>query len=328
MTLSTIHRLLLLCVLALLPLAAGEVPHETPWKTRHVVILVIDGPRWTETWGRAGRDLIPVRATVLAPQGVLFTDMANDGPTYTNAGHAALVTGFHQEINNNGLELPINPTLTQRLVAAGIAPTQAWVVSSKDKLEILTDSKGPGWHHRHVSSSDCGKGGGGVGAGYRDDATTLERAKAVISQHHPRFMLINFREPDSSGHAKDWDAYLKGIRDTDGYAGKVWEHIQADAQMKDRTTVFITNDHGRHLDGHQDGFISHGDDCPGCHKIELLAMGPDFKRGIVIERHRNQLDVAVTAAALLGLTIPGSTGELMSELFAEAGAVPAAKETR
>jgi hypothetical protein len=25
---------------------------------------VVDGPRWTETWGRAGRDLIPVRATV------------------------------------------------------------------------------------------------------------------------------------------------------------------------------------------------------------------------------------------------------------------------
>lgn len=312
-----LSRLLLsvLLLLSALVTTAGAGEDAAPaWKTRHVVILVIDGPRWTETWGKPGRDLIPVRDKVLAPQGVLLSDMANDGPTYTNAGHSALTTGFHQEINNSGLELPRNPSITQRLIAAGSDPKQVWVVSSKDKLQILTDSTAKEWKNKHICSADCGKDG--HGSGYRSDEVTLERVLSVVADHRPRFMLINFRGPDSSGHGKDWDGYLANIKTTDEYAGKIWDRIQADPQMKDATTLFITNDHGRHLDGHKDGYISHGDDCAGCRKIELLAIGPDFKKGTVSDVHRCQIDVAVTAAALLGLTIPGSEGKVMTELFA------------
>lgn len=308
------RRFLLFALVALVGGFLHAADEVVPgWKTRHVVILVIDGPRWTETWGKPGRDLIPVRDKVLAPQGVRLSDMANDGPTYTNAGHSALTTGFHQEINNSGRELPRNPSLTQRLIATGVDAQQVWIVASKDKLQILTDSAHPEWKRKHVCSSDCGTDG--IGSEYRDDAITFERVKNVISTHHPRFLLINFREPDSSGHAKDWERYLKHIGITDSYAGAVWEHIQADPVMKDRTTLFITNDHGRHLDGHKDGFISHGDECAGCRKIELLAIGPDFKKGVVSDVHRCQIDVAVTSAALLGLSIPGSEGAVMGELF-------------
>jgi hypothetical protein len=309
---------LMLMVLALccaLSVQAGEAAAATTWKTRHVVILVIDGPRWTETWGKPGRDLIPVRDKVLAPQGVVLSDMANDGPTYTNAGHSALTTGFHQEINNSGQELPRNPSITQRLIATGVDAKQVWIVASKDKLQILTDCAHPEWKRKGVCSSDCGTDG--IGSKYRDDAITFERAKQVLTTHRPRFMLINFKEPDSSGHGKKWEQYLENIRITDRYAGAIWELIQADPEMKDRTTLFITNDHGRHLDGHKDGYISHGDDCAGCRKIELLAMGPDFKRGVTTDVHRSQIDVAMTAAALLGLTIPGSEGKVMSELFVD-----------
>jgi hypothetical protein len=309
------HLLLILLLAVAGTVSAADAPPASAFKTRHVVVLVIDGPRWTETWGKPGRDLIPVRDRILAPQGVLLSDMANDGPTYTNAGHSALTTGFHQEINNSGQELPRNPSITQRLVAAGIDPLQVWLVTSKDKLQILADSTASEWKHRHLCSTDCGKEG--AGSGYRQDPLTLERAKAVITKHRPRYLLINFREPDSSGHAKKWDEYLANIRATDDYAGQIWAHIQADAQMKDATTLFITNDHGRHLDGHKDGYISHGDDCAGCRKIELLAIGPDFKRGVVSDVHRSQIDVAATSAALLGLTIPGSPGKVMDELFAK-----------
>ena len=185
-------------------------------------------------------------------------------------------------------------------------------------LAAFTDSAAKGWNHRHVCSSDCGKDG--AGSGYREDRVTFERVKAVISEQHPRFLLINFKEPDGSGHAKKWDEYLANIQITDEYAGQVWAHIQAEPQMKDTTTLFITNDHGRHLDGHKDGYISHGDDCAGCRKIELVAIGPDFKRGITSDVHRSQIDVAVTAAALLGLTHPGSEGKVMTELFSEPAA--------
>jgi phosphopentomutase len=127
-------------------------------------------------------------------------------------------------------------------------------------------------------------------------------------------MLINLKQPDASGHANKWEAYRQGIRDGDAFAGALWKLLRDEAPFAGETALFITNDHGRHLDGHHDGFVSHGDDCAGCRKIQLLALGPQFRRGAVVERHANQLDVAVTAAAILGLAIPGSNGRVLDEL--------------
>lgn len=294
---------------------AGEAP---VFAAKRVVILVIDGPRWTETFGEPQRQYVPVQDKELLPQGVFFSDCANDGPTYTNAGHAALVTGFHQDINNNGLELPANPSIFQLwLKQSGAPATDAWVVSSKDKLQILTDSRAKGWNHQHVCSQDCGKDGGGVGAGYRDDATTRKRALELLRQHKPHAMLINLKEPDASGHGKRWEGYLQGIRDGDAFAGELWKVLRDEAPFAGETALFITNDHGRHLDGHKDGFISHGDDCAGCRKIQLIALGPGFRKGAVVTRHTNQTDVAATAAAILGLTLPGSAGRVLTELVSE-----------
>jgi Type I phosphodiesterase / nucleotide pyrophosphatase len=307
-------RLLSLCVLS--AFLSTVVCAETIYKTKYVYILVVDGPRWTETWGEPQRQYIPVRNTVLAPLGVVCLEAYNDGPTYTNAGHTALVTGHYQPINNSGLELPAFPTLTQYVLRdKQLAREQAWIISSKDKLQILTNSRAAEWKHQFVCSFYCGLDGTGVGAGYGTDDVTLRVTKEVISKHRPHFMLVNFKEPDASGHANNWDNYLEGIRTTDRYVGELWSFIQSDPELKDRTTVFITNDHGRHPDGHLDGFISHGDLCPGCKKIELLAMGPDFQRGVVSKQRCGQIDIAVTAAELLGVNLAGSSGRVLSELF-------------
>jgi hypothetical protein len=308
----------------LLLLTGALAPAAEPGQrlTRRVVILVVDGPRWSETWGEPTRQYIPHRATELAPQGVLFTHFRNQGPTYTNAGHTALVTGVYQEINNSGLDLPAHAGLFQHYLAATRAPaTDAWLISSKDKLRILSDCLDPAWRHAFTCSIDCGVDGNG-GGGYRDDAITAQHIQTLLPQHHPHLVLINLKQVDACGHAKDWPGYLKGIRDTDEIVAKTWDLIQHDAQLKDQTALFITNDHGRHLDGVKDGFVSHGDDCPGCHQIELLAMGPDFKRGATVDVERGQIDVAVTAAALLGFALPDSSGKVIPELFADPALVP------
>ncbi len=290
--------------------------------TKRVVIVVVDGPRWSETWGEPTRSHIPQRATVLAPQGVLFTRFRNQGPTYTNAGHTALCTGVYQEINNSGLELPGHASIFQHYLAATRAPvTDAWLISSKDKLRVLSDCLDPAWRHAATCSIDCGVDGNG-GGGYRDDAITAQHIRTLLPQHHPHLVLINLKQVDACGHAKDWPGYLQGIRDTDAIVAQTWDVIQHDAEMAGQTALFITNDHGRHLDGIKDGFVSHGDDCLGCRQIELLAIGPDFKRGATVDIERGQIDVAVTAAALLGFALPDSRGTVIPELFADPALVP------
>ena len=89
--------------------AAEATPTVSKYKTKRVIILVIDGPRYSETWGDPARQYIPMQNKEMLPQGVLYTQFKNNGPTYTNAGHSALTTGFYQPINNSGKELPKNP---------------------------------------------------------------------------------------------------------------------------------------------------------------------------------------------------------------------------
>lgn len=301
---------------AQVPASAPAAPPTITPRATHVVILVLDGPRWTETWGEPTRQYIPRMAKDLAPAGALWTDFANDGPTYTEAGHAAMTTGFYQEIDNHGGALPAHPSLLQKVVqaAAGRADA-AWLITSKDKLATLTDSSDPAWRGQWPCRSDCGTGGRGVGAGYRGDAETGEHVLATLVRDHPRFMLVNFKQPDAAGHGGDWNGYLQGIRDGDAFAAKLWATIQADPALKDATDLFVTDDHGRHLDGHRDGYVSHGDSCVGCRHIMLFGLGPDLPAGAVFTGHRGLIDLAATVARILAVSLEGSSGHVLDELW-------------
>jgi predicted AlkP superfamily pyrophosphatase or phosphodiesterase len=287
------------------------------FKTQHAVIVVMDGARYTETWGDPSRQYIPRIAQELAPQGVVLTQfkILPPGRTETNPGHATLTTGIYQSIQNNGKEFPKNPSLFQVfLKQTGRPATDAWVITSKDKLFVLGDCTDPDWKGRYLPSLHCGINGDGTG-GYREDSVTLAEAKKALLTHAPALALINFRGPDSLGHANDWPGYLASIRAVDGYVADLWNAIQTHPTLRNTTTLILTNDHGRHDDQHG-GFQNHGDDCEGCSHVLCVALGPDFKRGLISETPRQQTDVAATLAQLLGIKMPKIAGTPMTELLA------------
>jgi hypothetical protein len=130
----------LYCFLILVPVhAAAEI---SKYKTENVIVLIMDGPRYTETWGDSTHQYIPHMANDMAQHGVIYSDFRNNGPTYTNAGHTAICTGIYQRIDNMGKELPKKPSMFQYwLKAKGKPQNAAYVIASKDKLEILTNCK-------------------------------------------------------------------------------------------------------------------------------------------------------------------------------------------
>jgi len=296
---------------------AGDALPE--FKAKHVILLVIDGERFSETWGDPAHENIPRRAKELAPQGALFTRCFNDGGTYTVPGHCALLNGHHEELQGNGAESPAHPTLFQLLLAGGAPVNQAWFVASKEKLAPLMDCSDPAWKGRFQARSDFGNGK--IGSGNREDSATMLRARQALSEHALRFMALNLKDPDISGHHRDWNGYLNSIQNSDALAADFWVWIQSQPVLADKTALIITNDHGRHIEGRVEGFASHGDGCSGCRHIGLLALGPDFKRNVVLEERHDQRDIAATLALLLHVNLQKSEGKPIRELF-ESGVIP------
>ena len=284
---------------------------QTNYTTKYVYILVIDGPRYSETYGEPTCKYSPILCDSLKHEGTFYANFKNNGPTYTVPGHTAIVTGTYQRISNAGTALPKEPNIFQYfLKATGKDSTAAYVVASKGKLDVLVNTSHKKWNSQFVASTYCGPNGNGLGYG-RDDKTFAKTAELVQSANPPQLMLINLLAVDVYGHANNWDKYLESITQTDLYAAKLWQMIQENPVLRNQTTLFITNDHGRHLDGVRSGFVNHGCRCEGCRHISLLVLGPDTPKGVVVTEEAEMTDISKTIAEILHFEMPTSKGELL-----------------
>lgn len=298
-------------VFLLLPFVS--VNGQESFSTKHVILVVMDGARYQETFGDSLHQYIP-NLQRLKSEGVLYTNFYNNGPTLTNSGHVSILTGNYRRIKNNGTQLPPFPSMFQYFIKEkNKDKTTAWIVSSKSKLEMLANTSDKKWWNRYMPMTYCGVKGQSVA--YEGDNKNYEKVKEVISNYHPELMLVNYLEADARGHNNNWDGYLGGIKNIDLLVNNLWEFVQNDPVMKNSTTILVTNDHGRHNDGHKDGFKEHGDNCSGCRHIFLLGLGPDFKTNTIITEPAELIDIPSTIAYLLNFSIPSSKGRVLKEML-------------
>lgn len=289
--------------------------HSQDFKSKYSIILVIDGPRYSETFGDTSCQYIPLMGKKLIKEGVFFENFKNNGPTYTVPGHTAMTTGNYQRISNSGTNLPSRPSIFQYYLKATNAPkSDAYIVASKGKLDVLANTKNKKWRNQYVASTYCGPNGVGVGYG-NDDKTFSKVIELVSGNNPPHLMLINLLAVDVYGHANNWKKYLESIKVCDKYTDSLWKVIQSNPILKDNTTLFITNDHGRHLDGRRTGFVSHGDNCSGCRHISLLVLGPDIQKGKIIKQEAELIDISKTISKMMHFEMPTSNGRFLEELF-------------
>ena len=270
---------------------------ELPASPR-VIIAVIDGARYSETFG-SGATYIPNIWNNLRPQGTIYTSFYNDGYTETNPGHSSIITGTWQHIANDGSERPHMPTIFEYFrEQLGSLESDNYVVTGKSKLNILTYSTYTGYGSNYRAAESC----------YNvSDQTTYTNLVTAMDTYHPDLIIVNFADVDRSGHTGNWTNYTTDIQEVDGLIYNLWDKIQNDSYYQDSTTLFVTNDHGRHDDAHG-GFTNHGDDCEGCRHIILLALGRNVPAGQVISDYRVQTDLAPTVGDLIGFSTPYATG--------------------
>ncbi|MFN4911320.1 MAG: alkaline phosphatase family protein [Flavobacteriales bacterium] len=280
------------------------------YQSENLVIIVMDGARYSETFGDTSHAYIPLLWNSMRDSGVIFTEFYNQGTTFTMNGHVAMTTGFYQEIPNDGTMLPNYPSLFQYWNKKNDpSGAQSWLICSKDKLEVLGNTNDYRFKNQYLPSSDCGNAGNG--SGYRSDSITFLRALSCLENQKPNLLLVNFKEPDFSGHTGNWNAYVEGIQKTDAYAFQLWQYLQTDPHYKGKTTFLFTNDHGRH----DYDFKNHGDQCQGCKHLFLYAEGPDFRKGATVNQPYSLVDLHATCKELLHLLEAQSTGKVIQELF-------------
>ena len=264
---------------------------------QNVVIIVIDGARYTEMFGADSLN-IPRIWTQLRPFGTIWTNFRNDGITKTDPGHASIATGTWQSIDNKGVFRPTQPTIFEYFRKASGAPeSAAAVVVGKLKLDILAFSTHINYGAKYKASTFIGK----------DDTSVVRKLKKALRQNHPKLTLVNLPSTDAAGHSGNWTRYLSAIHVADSLIYDIWQMLQADSLYRSNTTLFVTNDHGRH-DNLHGGFKNHGDDCEGCRHIMLFAIGRGFPVNTVVTKRRTQCDIAPTAGELLSFPTLYSTG--------------------
>jgi len=289
--------------------------------SQNVVIVIIDGARYSETFGDSTRAFIPAM-DLISKSGTYIDEFYNDSMTWTSRAIPALWSGTWTEVRDTIYQgvpnlYSVKPSIFEyfRKQTNSDANSAYYFIHKIPSvwLQSFHPDYGPDWWQTNHAEGDT------------FDVRVWNEAKLVMATHHPRLAWLYISNVDWNGHQGIWDNYTRSIEIADSIVGAVWDFIQNDSIYKDNTTMFVTNDHGRHDDANG-GYTGHGDGCPGCRRIMFLAVGPDIKQNYVSTKNRRIPDLAVTMAGVFGVDAEYATGEFMAEIF-NTGTVGTTSET-
>lgn len=297
--------------LALLALSLAAPAHAAD----RVVIVVLDGLRATEGFDDPDHRFIPHMALDLAPQGSLARSCDNNGLTITIPGHAAIGSGRYQNLPDDGSVRSVFPLLWEYFRDQTSQPARSTVIpTTKGKIRCLSYST---WGT--YGTPDSARV---IGPTWDDTVTTSEfLTDMAVSQ--PVVSMLNFGSIDGAAHTGNWEGYTRQIQVADSCVAAIWSRIQGDPFYRNRTDLIVTGDHGRHSEGYG-AWSDHGDGCPGCRRIPLLALGPDFRVGHVSWTACEQIDICKTLASALGISAPYAGGRVLTELLESPAGIPEA----
>ena len=296
-----------LALTVVLAIAARPVHAE---HADRVVVVVIDGLRYSESLGDRSGSFTP-RMAALCSLGTRVESFLNDGDTWTKAAIPASWMGgwFGSRdtvLDGQATQYALKPTFFEAYrKQLDRADTDCiYFINWVNGLwrQSFDPAYGPSWWpHTHMAGDS--------------DTAVWNEFLSVVPLYHPRLVYLYLAGVDGAGHSRSWAQYTGAIAIADGIVGDLWTWLQADTFYTGRTDVFVTNDHGRHDDAHG-GFAGHGDGCPGCRTIMLLAVGPDFAAKRLCAGPHSLTDLAPTVGEVLGFTTPWATGHMMADLFA------------
>ncbi|MBN8547101.1 MAG: alkaline phosphatase family protein [Ignavibacteria bacterium] len=298
-----LYKISLYLILFLSPLMA-QMPD------RYVILVIVDGARYSETLGDTSGRFTP-NLKRLANEGVVIDSFFNNGWTVTSRGVPAIWSGSWStplDTFYNGFQTQYAtvPTLWEYFRKAHQQDsTEAMYIMkylSSPWLQSFRPDYGPAYWPWYILQGS-------------NDVSVWQKAKNMLQTWRPRLSVIYFSDVDHYGHSGVWDDYTRAITIADSLINQLWEFVKSDPVLKDKTTILVTNDHGRHTDGVSTVFVGHGDGCAGCRRIMLFGIGANVKRGIHTITKRYIPDIVPTIGSILNFPTPVVSGVSMSEIL-------------
>jgi len=281
---------------------------------------------WSSTEAERRKKLMPFLWSTIVSKGQVFgnrtlgSKVDNANPFwFSYPGYSEIFTGY-ADTNINSNSYPPNPNVTvleylnkQPKLKNKVAAFGAWeafgrilneersgipVVSAFDLMggskptaneklmnAMLKDA------HKPWGEEEC------------FDVFTHYGAMEYLKTRKPKVLYIAYGETDEWAHAGQYRSYLDAGRQVDAWIKEIWNYVQTDVQYKNKTTIFITVDHGRG-DIEKEKWTSHNNKIQDAHEIWFAVMGPDTPvRGeLNSEMQLYQQQFAQTIARLMGYT--------------------------
>lgn len=147
----------------------------------------------------------------------------------------------------------------------------------------------------------------------RGDRALTELGLWALRELRPRFMMINYQDPDYV----HWGAashYTRAIAVIDEGLDQIVRAVDADPEYRDDTLFMIVPDCGRDANALMDIPFQHHFNSRSAHEIWALIFGPGVARGKVLDKPVDQTSVAATLGAAMGIEI-AAEGRALDELF-------------
>jgi hypothetical protein len=274
-----------------------------------MMIIVIDGARYTETFGDPSYTWIP-RMAHLSAEGAVVDEFRNDGITYTSQAIPALWCGAWTEVRDTvyqgkSTQYSVLPSIFEYYRKQMQQPSGECYYVLKYISSLWLPSFDPGYGPAYWPTN--------LSQGSNDEAVCTN-TKNLMNNVQPDFIWVYLADVDHAGHSGDWNHYTSTLRKADSIVGVLWYHAQSLPYYQDNLTMIVTNDHGRHDDQHG-GFQNHGCGCEGCRRIQFLAVGHGIRKNFVSTQPHVLPDMAVTVAHILGFEMEKATGEVMYEIL-------------
>ncbi len=157
----------------------------------------------------------------------------------------------------------------------------------------------------------------------RGDAEALTLVPRILREFKPKSITVQILALDDAhagfgfwDHRTGYAEYLRHIRTTDELIGNLWSAIRSDPCLRDRTALVIRPECGRDDQPDRDGQLGHHPGNPSAHRVWLMALGPDFRKGHRVTERVQRRDLAPTLTYLMsGQSAEYATGHVRTQMF-------------